>query len=105
MSPFPGGFKAEMNIPKASQTIRRLTSPQVKEDAKAFYGKAYSDNAFGAGWVPREFPGDFEDERHFGPFRWRGHLNLKDIVERAIGGSFAGIFAGGIFWLLTRMVG
>ncbi|KKN84418.1 hypothetical protein LCGC14_0288800 [marine sediment metagenome] len=44
-------------------------------------------------------------ERRFGPFRWRGHLNLKDITERAIGGSFAGLFAGSAFWALTRLVG
>ncbi len=58
---------------------------------------------FTTGW----FDGGFSDEyeRHIGPFRWRGHINWKDVVERAIGGSFAGLFAGTIFWALTRLVG
>ena len=41
-------------------------------------------------------------EIHLGPFRWRGHLNWKDILERAIGGSMAGFTAGGTFFLLSR---
>ena len=40
--------------------------------------------------------------RSIGPFRWRGHLNWKDILERAIGGSMAGFTAGGTFFLLSR---
>ena len=45
------------------------------------------------------------NQYRLGLFRWRGHINWKDVVERAIGGSFAGLFAGGIFWALTRLVG
>ncbi len=43
--------------------------------------------------------------KHYGPFRWRGHLNWKDIVERVIGGSIVGFAAGGTFWTLTRLFG
>ncbi len=44
-------------------------------------------------------------EHHFGPFRWRGHLNWKDITERVVSGSIVGLTAGGTFWMLTRLFG
>ena len=37
--------------------------------------------------------------------RWRGHLNLKDITEKAIGGIVAGLVAGGTLWTLTKVLG
>lgn len=51
-----------------------------------------------------EFPGDNED-RHIGPFRWRGHLNWKDIVERIVSGFITGVAAATAFWLLMRLFG
>ena len=34
--------------------------------------------------------------------RWRGHLNMKDIVERALSGMLAGIPMGVVLFFLTR---
>ena len=59
--------------------------PMDKDEVAAFFG--------------------YPEGRHFGPFRWRGHLNLKDITERVLSGSIAGLVAGGTFWALTRLVG
>ena len=39
--------------------------------------------------------------RYLGLFRWRGHLNWKDIVERAISG-FGG---AAVFYMLIRLFG
>lgn len=70
-----------------------------------------SSRVFQSGWFDGRLPESMEwveDDpyaRRFGPFRWRGHLNLKDIVERAIGGSVAGVFAGLTLWILTRLAG
>lgn len=44
-------------------------------------------------------------EWYFLGLRWRGRLNLKDIVERAIGGFIAGVAAGVTFWCLTALLG
>ena len=35
------------------------------------------------------------EEHYSGPFRWRGHLNWKDITERVVSGIVAGLVAGG----------
>lgn len=46
------------------------------------------------------------DERKvFGIFRWRGHLNIKDIAERVIAGVIAGAAAGAAFFALDRLIG
>lgn len=49
------------------------------------------------------------NNENYGPFRWRGHLNWKDIVERSIAGFVSGIGAGSalgvVFWALTRLFG
>ena len=42
---------------------------------------------------------------HLGPFRWRGRLNWKDIIERVIAGLLSGMAAGAMFWLLMTMLG
>ena len=42
-------------------------------------------------------------ERRVGPLRWRGKLNLKDIVERIIAGVIAGITAGSTFFILGEL--
>lgn len=36
-------------------------------------------------------------------FRWRGHLNYKDIVERVIAGVIAGVAAGSTFFILDKI--
>ncbi len=49
------------------------------------------------------------EERHVGPFRWRGEWNWKDITERAmgglLGGTAAGATAGAVIWSLGRLFG
>ncbi len=42
---------------------------------------------------------------HYGPFRWRGHLNWKDIVERIVSGFITGVAAACAFYLLERFFG
>ena len=42
---------------------------------------------------------------HYGPFRWRGHLNWKDITERIVSGFITGVAAAFAFWTLTRLFG
>ncbi len=42
---------------------------------------------------------------HYGPFRWRGHLNWKDITERIVSGIFTGFVIGATLWTLTRLFG
>ncbi len=51
-----------------------------------------------------EFP-DADEGRHIGPFRWRGHLNWKDIVERIVSGFITGVAAACAFYLLERFLG
>lgn len=43
--------------------------------------------------------------QYLGPFRWRGSLNWKDVVERAIAGTISGLAAGLAFYLATRVLG
>ncbi|KKM04760.1 hypothetical protein LCGC14_1760940 [marine sediment metagenome] len=38
-------------------------------------------------------------------FRWRGKLNFKDIVERAISGVITGAVMGVVFFALGRLLG
>ena len=38
-------------------------------------------------------------------FRWRGHINWKDIVERIIAGVIAGVAAGSTFFILDQILG
>ncbi len=41
----------------------------------------------------------------YGPFRWRGHLNWKDITERIVSGFITGVAAALAFYLLERFFG
>ena len=64
-------------------------------------GVAYPD-VFGATKVRSTA---VKKERHVGPLRWRGKLNMKDIVERIIAGVIAGVAAGSTFFVLDWLVG
>ncbi|KKK52173.1 hypothetical protein LCGC14_3107590 [marine sediment metagenome] len=40
------------------------------------------------------------------PFiRWRGKLNMKDVVERVIAGGITGVVMGAVFFALERLIG
>ena len=89
MSPVPGGWEASWG-----------DAPLFEDEFPKTHVKSL--DYYKIEWVETD---RYTAERRFGPFRWRGHLNMKDIVERIISGSIAGMTAAATFWLLTRLVG
>jgi len=52
-----------------------------------------------------DYLADHMKAHYVGPFRWRGHINWKDVAERVIAGCISGTFAGISFWLMVRLLG